>query len=61
MAENAEIAFARTFLNTLSTQPITYGNDYQQPLENSLKRVQVLPVRLEAHRGLQQLCNSYLT
>lgn len=55
MAENAEIAFARTFLNTLSTQPITYGNDYQQPLENSLKRVQVLPVRLEAHKGLQQL------
>lgn len=46
MSENAEIAFVRTFLNTLSTQPITYENDYRQPLENSLKRVQVLPVPL---------------
>jgi len=44
MAENAEKAFARTFLNTLSTQPITYSDDYQQPPEQSLRRVPVLPV-----------------
>lgn len=44
MAENAERAFARTFLNTLSTQPITYSDDYQQPPEQSLRRVPVLPI-----------------
>ncbi|KAJ3513010.1 hypothetical protein NLJ89_g3191 [Agrocybe chaxingu] len=44
MAEQAERAFARTFLNTLSTQPITYEDDYQQPLQYSLKRVPVLPI-----------------
>ncbi|TFK32331.1 hypothetical protein BDQ12DRAFT_671156 [Crucibulum laeve] len=42
MAEQAEQAFAKTFLNTLSTQPITYADDYQQPAQNSLKRVPVL-------------------
>ncbi|KAF9447742.1 ubiquitin-like protein [Macrolepiota fuliginosa MF-IS2] len=46
MAEQAELAFARTFLNTLSTQPIVYGNDYRQPLENSLKKVPIFPVQL---------------
>jgi len=46
MAEQAELAFARTFLNTLSTQPVTYSNDYQQPLENSLKRVPIFPIQL---------------
>ncbi len=44
MAEKAERAFAKTFLNTLSTQPITYADDYQQPSQYSLKRVPVLPV-----------------
>ncbi|KAF8893202.1 hypothetical protein CPB84DRAFT_1837334 [Gymnopilus junonius] len=45
MAEfQAEKAFARTFLNTLSTQPVVYGDDYQQPPEHSLKRVPVLPI-----------------
>lgn len=43
-AEQAEQAFARTFLNTLSTQPITYSDDYQQPSQNSLKRVPVLQI-----------------
>ncbi|KAF9010105.1 hypothetical protein BDQ17DRAFT_1406288 [Cyathus striatus] len=42
MAEQAEQAFAKTFLNTLSTQPIAYGDDYQQPLQNSLKKVPIL-------------------
>ncbi|KDR80208.1 hypothetical protein GALMADRAFT_116836 [Galerina marginata CBS 339.88] len=44
MAEQAEKAFARAFLNTLSTQPIVYGDDYQQPPEHSLRRVPVLPI-----------------
>ncbi|KAF9476946.1 hypothetical protein BDN70DRAFT_881725 [Pholiota conissans] len=44
MAEQAERAFARTFLNTLSTQPIAYADDYQQAQEHSLKRVPVLPI-----------------
>lgn len=46
MADQAELAFAKTFLNTLSTQPIIYGNDYQQPPHNSLKRIPVFPVTL---------------
>jgi UV excision repair protein RAD23 len=44
MAEQAETAFARTFLNTLSTQPITFADDYQQALELTLKKVPVLPI-----------------
>jgi hypothetical protein len=44
MTEQAELAFAKTFLNTLSTQPVTFANDYRQPLENSLKRITVFPV-----------------
>jgi len=48
MAEQAEIAFVKTFLNNLSNQPIAYSDDYQQPLEKSLKRVPVLPIELPA-------------
>ena len=44
MAEQAERAFARTFLNTLATQPVAYADDFQQPPEQSLRRVPVLPV-----------------
>jgi len=44
MAESTERTFARTFLNTLSTQPITYSDDYQQPPEQSLRRIPVLPI-----------------
>ncbi|EEB88004.1 hypothetical protein MPER_14416, partial [Moniliophthora perniciosa FA553] len=44
MAEQAEIAFIKTFSNTISTQPVTYGDDYQQPPENSLPRIPVLQV-----------------
>ncbi|KAF8814664.1 hypothetical protein BYT27DRAFT_7205615 [Phlegmacium glaucopus] len=43
-SENAERTFARTFLNTLSTQPIIYPDNYQQPPEQSLRRVPVLPI-----------------
>ncbi|KAF7763623.1 hypothetical protein Agabi119p4_8160 [Agaricus bisporus var. burnettii] len=46
MSEQAELAFAKTYLNTLSSQPITFANDYRQPLENSLKRVAVFPIPL---------------
>lgn len=45
MTEQAETAFVKSFLNTLSNQPVTYADDYQQPPKNSLKRVPVLPVR----------------
>ncbi|KAF9460023.1 ubiquitin-domain-containing protein [Collybia nuda] len=48
MAEQAEQAFVKTFLNTLSTQPVTYADDYQQPSQNSLKRVPVLPIEVPA-------------
>ncbi|KAG6907654.1 hypothetical protein DXG01_007858 [Tephrocybe rancida] len=44
MAEQAEQAFIRTFLNTLSTQRVVYPDSYQQPPTNSLKRVPVLPI-----------------
>ena len=46
MAEDAERTFAKTFLNMLSTQSITYSDDYQQPPELSLRKVPVLPVSL---------------
>ncbi|KAL0959881.1 hypothetical protein HGRIS_011550 [Hohenbuehelia grisea] len=44
MADQAERAFAQAFLKTISTQPVTYPNDYQSPPETSLKRVPVLAV-----------------
>ncbi|KAF9257963.1 hypothetical protein L218DRAFT_909866 [Marasmius fiardii PR-910] len=46
MAEQAEIAFIKTFVNTISTQPVTYGDDYQQPPENSLSKVPVLQIQV---------------
>ncbi|KAK0435172.1 hypothetical protein EV421DRAFT_1837100 [Armillaria borealis] len=42
MAEQAELAFVTTFLNTITSQPVSYPDDYHQPPENSLKRVPVL-------------------
>ncbi|KAJ7104407.1 hypothetical protein B0H15DRAFT_918930 [Mycena belliarum] len=48
MADQAEQAFLRVYINTLSTQPITYKDDYQQPPENSLKKVPVLQISLPA-------------
>lgn len=47
MAGQAETTFVKSFLNTLSNQPVTYADDYQQPPKNSLKKVPVLPVRPE--------------
>lgn len=53
MAEQAETTFVKTYLNAIINQPITYGNDYQQPLQNSLKRIPILPVRMHT------LCRSF--
>ncbi|KAE9393223.1 hypothetical protein BT96DRAFT_967239 [Gymnopus androsaceus JB14] len=44
MADQAEHAFIKTFVNTISTQAVTYDDEYQQPPENSLKRVPILPI-----------------
>ncbi|KAH9836228.1 ubiquitin-domain-containing protein [Rhodofomes roseus] len=46
MTEQAELAFAKTFVNNLSSQPITYADSFQQPPERSLKKIPVLPVEL---------------
>ena len=46
MALQAEQAFAKTFLSTISTQPIAFSDDYQQPLENWLRKVPILPVSI---------------
>lgn len=42
--DQAEQAFVKTFLNTLSSQPVTYADEYQQSPELSLRKVPVLPV-----------------
>ncbi|KAH9932937.1 ubiquitin-domain-containing protein [Fomitopsis serialis] len=44
MSEQAELAFVKTFVNNLSSQPVTYADDFQQPSERSLRKVPVLPV-----------------
>ncbi|KAI0918412.1 hypothetical protein AcV5_002411 [Taiwanofungus camphoratus] len=44
MAEQAELAFVKSFVNNLSSHPVTYADDFQQPPENSLKKVPILPV-----------------
>ncbi|KAJ7255838.1 hypothetical protein B0H12DRAFT_524030 [Mycena haematopus] len=48
MADQAEVAFLRVYLNTLTAQPVIYNDDYQQPPENSLKKVPVLQIALPA-------------
>ncbi|KAF7360621.1 Ubiquitin-like protein [Mycena venus] len=48
MADQAEVAFLRVYLNTLTSQPVIYKDDYQQPPENSLKKVPVLQISLPA-------------
>lgn len=55
MAEQAEVAFVKSFLNTLSNQPVTYKDDYRQPLEKSLKKVPVLPVRFQTHGEFSEI------
>lgn len=42
MAEQAEFAFVKTFVNNLSSQPVVYSDDFQQPPQNTLRKVSVL-------------------
>lgn len=44
MTEQAELAFVKTFVNNLSSQPITYADDFQQPPERSSRKIPVFPV-----------------
>ncbi|EMD35647.1 hypothetical protein CERSUDRAFT_116388 [Gelatoporia subvermispora B] len=44
MADQAELAFVKNFVNNISSQPVVYPNDFQQPPADSLKRVPVLEV-----------------
>ncbi|KZV61934.1 ubiquitin-like protein [Peniophora sp. CONT] len=44
MAEQAELAFVKNLVSTLSAQPITFANDFQQLPEHQLPKVQVLRV-----------------
>jgi len=46
MANAAEQAFLRVYINTLVSQPVTYTDDYQQPPANCLRKVPVLHVSL---------------
>ncbi|KAJ6562541.1 hypothetical protein B0H19DRAFT_1144908 [Mycena capillaripes] len=48
MADQAEVAFLRVYLNTLTAQPLIYTDDYQQPPQNSLKKIPILPIALPA-------------
>ncbi|KAJ3555807.1 hypothetical protein NM688_g2374 [Phlebia brevispora] len=44
MADQGEVAFVKAFAEGLSSQPVTYPDDFQPPLENYLKKVPTLPV-----------------
>ncbi|KAJ6570867.1 ubiquitin-domain-containing protein [Mycena vulgaris] len=48
MADAAEQAFLRVYINTLAAQPLIYKDDYQQPAHNSLKKIPVLQIALPA-------------
>lgn len=45
MSDQAEVTFTKAFVNNLSQQPLNYPDDFQQPLENNLKRMPTLQVR----------------
>lgn len=44
MADQAEVAFVKNFINTLGSQPVTFENDFQQSPENTLRKVPILQV-----------------
>lgn len=44
MSEQAELTFVKSFANNLSSHPVTYADDFQQPPDKSLKKIPVLPV-----------------
>jgi len=46
MADQAELVFVRSFVKAIGAQPIMYSDDYNQPPQNSLKKVPILPVRV---------------
>ncbi|KAG1826632.1 hypothetical protein EV424DRAFT_1390170 [Suillus variegatus] len=46
MADQAELVFVRSFMKVIGAQPIVYSDDYNQPPQNSLKKVPILPVEL---------------
>jgi UV excision repair protein RAD23 len=46
MADQAELVFVRSFVKIIGAQPIVYSDDYNQPPQNSLKKVPILPVEL---------------
>jgi len=46
MADQAELVFVRSFIKVIGAQPIVYSDDYNQPPQNSLKKVPILPVEL---------------
>ncbi|KZT01047.1 ubiquitin-domain-containing protein [Laetiporus sulphureus 93-53] len=46
MAEQAELAFVKSFASNLSSQPVIYADDFQEPPEKSLKKIPVLPVEV---------------
>ncbi|KAG2041243.1 ubiquitin family-domain-containing protein [Suillus americanus] len=46
MADQAELVFVRSFVKGIGAQPIVYSDDYNQPPQNSLKKVPILPVEL---------------
>lgn len=52
MADSAELAFVKNHLNTIGSLPIQYSDDYQQPSQNSLRKIPIIPVRI-----LHYMCN----
>jgi len=48
MADQAEAAFVKAFVNNISQQPVNYPDDFQPPLESYLKRVPALPIDVPA-------------
>ena len=55
MAEQAELAFIKSFSSNLATLPLQYPDDYAQPPQNSLRRVPVLQVRRACFTTLRDL------
>jgi len=48
MADAAEVAFVKTFVGAIGGLPVQYPDNYQQPPENSLKKVPVLELDVPA-------------
>lgn len=46
MADQAELVFVRTFIKTIANHPVTFPDDYQQPLQDWPRKVSILPIEL---------------